>query len=243
MDKFDDTLYVSAPVNSLVEGIYRENKTLKQVMRNGDFGLGTFNDLDGELMLLGGKAYQITGDGRVNEPDKDACTPFACVTHFHEMLSEEINYNIEDFDRLMAMIKEIIPSKNMMYALWIDGDFESMTVRSVAKQDHYRPLAEVAKDQQLFMRNGISGTLAGFYTPDFLGSINVTGTHLHFLSDDRSYGGHLLNCKPIRMRIGIQILKSLKMDLPFSFEYLTADFARNVKEDLEVAEKMPKKAK
>jgi|GEM_PF-2797896 len=38
-----NSLYVSSPVNALVQGILREDKTLEQVLHRGDFGLGTEN--------------------------------------------------------------------------------------------------------------------------------------------------------------------------------------------------------
>jgi acetolactate decarboxylase len=233
-----DTLYISAPVNALVDGIYREDKMLAQVREQGDFGLGTFNDLDGELLLLGGIAYQVTGTGQVNRPGDDVRTPFACVTFFREMTFDEPNHGIQSYDELMKLLDNIIPSPNMMYALWIDGDFEYIRTRSVPKQEHFRPLVEVTRDQPVFDMHGVSGTMAGFYTPEFMSSLNVPGVHLHFLSEDRTFGGHLLECRAVRLRVGVQILRRLKMDLPASLEYLTADFKkRDTAADLARAER------
>lgn len=232
-----DTLYLSAPVNALVDGIYRENRTLAQIKKFGDFGLGTFNDLDGEMVILGGVAYQITGDGKVNRPADDVQSPFACVTFFREMTCDEPKSGFHSFAELMSLIEGILPSPNMMYALWIDGDFEYVRTRSVPRQNHYRPLVEVTKNQPVFEISGVSGTLAGFYTPEFMSSLSVPGVHLHFLSQDRTFGGHLLDCRAVRLRIGVQILRSLKMDLPASLEFMTADFNRDTAADLSAAEK------
>ncbi|MFP4111019.1 MAG: acetolactate decarboxylase, partial [Desulfonatronovibrio sp.] len=217
-----DTLYISAPVNALVDGIYRENRRLEQIKEQGDFGLGTFNDLDGEMVLLGGTAYQITSTGQVNRPGDDVRTPFACVTFFREMTYDEPKGGVSSFEELMNLVQGILPSPNMMYALWIDGDFEYVRTRSVPRQEHYRPLVEVTRDQPVFDIKGVSGTMAGFYTPDFMASLNVPGVHLHFMSQDRTFGGHLLECRAVRLRIGVQILRRLKMDLPASLEYMTA---------------------
>lgn len=231
-----DTLYLSAPVNALVEGIYRQNTTLGQLKEHGDFGLGTFNDLDGELVLLGGSAFQVTGTGEVSRPGDDVLTPFACVCHFRELTFEEVESGFSDMNALMARLNDCFPSPNMMYALRIDGDFEFVRTRSVPRQHHYRPLVEVTRDQPVFEMTSLSGTLAGFYTPQFMSSLSVPGVHLHFISEDRTSGGHLLQCRAIRVRIGIQILRSLRMDLPVTLDYLTADLERDTGKDLEQAE-------
>lgn len=232
-----DTLYLSAPVNALVEGIYRQNTTLTQLKEHGDFGLGTFNDLDGELVLLGGSAYQVTGDGRVHRPGDAVLTPFACVTFFRELTHEDITDGFAGYQDLLNLLESVFPSPNMMYALRIDGDFTFVRTRSVPKQEQYRPLVEVTKNQPTFEKTNVSGTLTGFYTPAFMDSLAVPGVHLHFLSEDRNFGGHLLQCQAVRARIGIQILRTLRMDLPVTMDYLTADFQRDVAGDLDKAEK------
>ncbi|HDQ39505.1 MAG TPA: acetolactate decarboxylase [Desulfonatronum sp.] len=234
-----DTLYLSAPVNALVEGIYRQDTTLGELQKHGNFGLGTFNDLDGELVLLGGNAYQITGTGQVRRVGDEVRTPFACVTFFRELTFEDVSTGFSDLQALLALLETVFPSPNMMYALRIDGDFEFVRTRSVPKQEHYRPLVEVTRDQPTFAMTNLPGTLAGFYTPEFMASLVVPGVHLHFLSEDRQSGGHLLQCRAVRARIGVQILRSLRMDLPVTMDYLTADFQRNVAKDLNQAETDP----
>lgn len=231
-----DTLYLSAPVNALVEGIYRQNTTLGQLKEHGDFGLGTFNDLDGELVLLGGSAFQITSTGEVHRPGDDVLTPFACACFFRELTYEDVDAGFADLETLLALLETTFPSPNMMYAVWVDGDFEFVRTRSVPRQDHYRPLAEVTRGQPTFEMTNLSGTLAGFYTPQFMSSLSVPGVHLHFISQDRLRGGHLLQCRAVRARIGIQILRSLRMDLPVTMDYLTADLSRDSGEELHKAE-------
>lgn len=237
-EKNADTLYVSAPVNALVEGIYRENRSLRKIAEQGDFGLGTFNHLDGEMVLLGGCFYQITGTGEVKKPEMSVRSPFACVTFFREMMQENLPQGISSLKELEEFINKTLPSRNMMYALWMDGDFEQVLVRSVPRQENYRPLKEVTRNQPVFEARGISGTLAGFYTPQFMSGINVPGVHLHFLSQDRQFGGHLLDCRAVGLRLGIQLLKRLKMDLPVSLDFMTADFQRDAESDMQEAEKL-----
>ena len=105
------------------------------------------------------------------------------------------------------------------------------------KQDSYKPLVEVAKEQPVFEFTNIKGTLAGFYTPAFMSSLSVPGLHLHFLSSDFQSGGHLLECRSENVRAGVQFINSLELSLPMSLDYLTLDFQRDIEDDLDKAEK------
>ena len=119
----------------------------------------------------------------------------------------------------------------------MEGTFAHVKVRSVPKQDNYRPLVEVARDQPVFEFSDIQGTLAGFFTPSFMGSLSVPGLHLHFLSDDLQHGGHLLECRPVKASVGLQFISQVELGLPMSLDYLTWDFQRDINEDLDKAEK------
>jgi acetolactate decarboxylase len=219
-----------------VEGIYEENISLSEVRKHGDFGLGTFDDLDGEMVMLDGAVYQITGDGRAHRVEEPAMTPFSCVTFYHPVSHDQLDA-VLSYDDFLTWIQRLLPSPNLCYALRIDGQFTSVTVRSVQKQESYRPLVEVAKEEPVLRFSNIAGTLAGFFTPTFLGSLNVPGLHLHFLSADLSQGGHLLECLPERVRAGVQILSRVEVALPVSLDYLTREFRRDVVQDLNKAEK------
>jgi acetolactate decarboxylase len=229
-------IYLCAPVNALVEGIYEEHVSLAEIKKHGDFGLGTFDQLDGEMVLLDGQAYQITGDGRVTRVDDDASTPFACVTFYQ-------THSIEDLGQEMApaafmdWLQSLLPSRNIFYAIRVEGIFSQVKVRSVPKQYSYRPLVEVAQEQPVFEFENVTGTLAGFFTPAFMASLNVPGLHLHFLSDDRQHGGHLLGCIPRQVRVGLQFIHGLELALPMTLDYLTWEFERDTRQDLDRAEK------
>jgi acetolactate decarboxylase len=232
----DNRIYLCAPVNALVEGIYQERIPFTEIKKHGDFGLGTFDQLDGEMVMLEGRIYQITADGKVSQVDEKAHTPFACVTFYqpisHDELHSELGY--EDF---LVWIRALLPSPNIFYAIRIDGLFASIKVRSVPKQECYRPLVEVAKEQPVFNYVDVQGTLAGFYTPSFMSSLSVPGLHLHFLSADLKQGGHLLDCRPRKIRAGVQLINTLELGLPMSLDYLTWDFKRDIGQDLNKAEK------
>lgn len=231
-----NSIYFCSPVNALVEGIYQQKIPFSEIKQHGDFGLGTFDHLDGEMVMLDGEIYQITSDGAAAPVADDTLTPFSCVTFFqpisHDHLEGECDYR--DF---LEWLLSLLPSPNIFYAIRIEGTFSRMKVRSVPRQDSYRPLAEVARDQPVFEYDHVEGTLAGFYTPAFMGSLSVPGIHLHFLSSDRKTGGHLMACRPSGITAGIQFLTTLELGLPMSFDYLTCDFCRDTEKDLESAER------
>jgi acetolactate decarboxylase len=165
-----------------------------------------------------------------------ALTPFACVTFFKVEKEAMLrgNHEYEDF---LGWLENLLPSRNLFYALRIDGSFSYIKTRSVPKQACYRPLVEVAAEQPVFEFREITGTLAGFYTPEFMSALSVPGMHLHFLSADQKHGGHLLECRPQQVKVGVQLLSKMELGLPLSDAYLQWDFHRDIGQDLEKAEK------
>ncbi len=232
----DSRVYQCTPINALVEGIYEQKIPFAQIRQHGDFGLGTFDQLDGEMVMLDGEIYQMTADGQVNRVSDQALTPFACVTFFKPM-SQDTLAGETSYAAFLQWLLNLLPSPNIFYALRIDGVFAHVKVRSVPKQESYRPLVEVAREQPVFEFHEIEGTLAGFFTPAFMASINVPGLHLHFLSADRQHGGHLLECRPRQVQASVQLINTLELGLPMNLDYLTCDFQRNIDQDLHEAEK------
>ncbi len=234
--KEGNAVYLSAPINALVEGLYVENTTMAEVRRHGDFGLGTFNHLDGEMLLLDGKAYQIRSDGNVYDVGDDERSPFACVTFFSPDTFDDINED-SGASNLTILLDRLIPSRNMLYAIRVDGVFRSVRCRAASRSENYTPLVEATRDQSVFDFHDVKGCLAGFYTPAFMASLNAPGFHLHFLTEDRRRGGHLIDCALKEVRIGIQHVPRLEVGLPVTLDYLTVDLTRDTTRDLEKAEK------
>ncbi|MEN9705457.1 MAG: Acetolactate decarboxylase, partial [Pseudomonadota bacterium] len=208
---------------------------LRELLSHGDFGLGTFDQLDGEMVILDGRVYQVDGEGRVQEVPDSAHTPFACVTRWAPVSTEQIEGRMS-WPEFSAVVQAMMPSPNLFYAIRIEGEFERVDARSVPRQDSYRPLVEVARNQKELCFQDLRGTLAGFYTPPFMSSVSVPGVHLHFLSEDLTRGGHLMACVPRNVRIGIQYIHRMELALPITLDYLTLDFQRDTAKDLEEAE-------
>jgi acetolactate decarboxylase len=235
-EKGGNAVYLSAPIIALVEGFYVENTNMALIKEHGDFGLGTFNYLDGEMVVLDGNVYQIRSDGKVYGVRDDEQSPFACVTFFSPDTFDDIaeDHTPKGFYDLLNML---IPSENMLYAIRIDGSFSHVRTRAVPRSDNYKPLVEATSNQPVFDFYDVQGCLAGFYTPRFMESLNAPGYHMHFLTEDRQHGGHLIECELKNARIGIQHVPKLDVGLPITLDFLTADLKRDIGKDLDKAEK------
>lgn len=229
-------LYISAPIAAIVEGILREDTTIGTVRAKGNLGIGTFNDLDGEMVLVDGVVYRLRPDGEATVVGDEVQTPFACATWFTGDSEEHFAQPIaaDDFEeRLLALL----PSRNIVYALRIEGRFSRVKARSVPAQHNYKPLAEIAKLQTVFDLTDVEGTMVGFYTPSYLASVHVAGFHLHFISADRKAGGHVLAAAPEDVVVCQQHCPSVELGLPITLDFLTMESSRDLAADLDSAER------
>lgn len=231
-----NAVYLSAPIIALVEGFYVENTTVALIKEHGDFGLGTFNYLDGEMVILDGNVYQIRSDGEVYSVKDDEQSPFACVTFFSPDTFDDVE-ETHTSKGFYDLLNTLIPSENMLYAIRIDGSFRHVRTRAVPRSENYKPLVEATANQPVFDFHDVQGCLAGFYTPRFMDSLNAPGYHMHFLTEDRRHGGHLIECSLKKARIGIQHVPKLDLGLPITLDFLTADLTRDIGKDLDKAEK------
>ncbi len=225
----EDVIYQTSTINALLEGIYDGEITYKELKQHGDFGLGTFNGLDGEMIGLGGKFYQIKADGIAYPVDDLMKTPFAVVTFFEPDKSVLLDEAV-DYDQLGQYLDNLLPTKNIFYAVKIEGAFKYIETRSVPKQDKpYPPLVEVTKNQLTFEFHDVEGTIVGFRCPEYVEGINVPGYHFHFITKDRKAGGHLLQCQMENVRIEIDYTSEFYMVLPESAEFYEGDLTEGKK--------------
>ncbi len=229
-------IFQASTINALLEGIYDGDMTYGQLREHGDFGLGTFNALDGEMIAFDGKFYQIKSDGVAYPVDDAQKMPFAVVQFFapevHQVLDRET-----DYERLKDHLQSVMPTVNFFYAVRVDGFFKYMKTRSVPRQiKPYPPLIEVTKTQPVFEFFDVSGTLVGFRFPDYTRGINVPGYHLHFLTEDQKAGGHVLDCRLQRGKLAVEHTSNFHMELPTEGMFLNADLSQDQRETLRQAE-------
>lgn len=235
--KGNDELVQVSTINALLGGIYDGEVKIGQLLKFGNFGLGTFNSLDGEMVVLDGICYQVKADGKALRVSSDMKTPFAAVTHF-ETDTKVTCKDTLDLDQLQHKIDSLIPSSNYLYAIKITANIISATARSVPSQKPpYKPLAEVTRDQPVFSFTNTKGTLVGFRCPQYVNGLNVPGYHLHLLIDSKKSGGHLLSLKADSITIEIDQSDSYRVILPHDKEFSSADLTDNKEEELKKVEK------
>jgi acetolactate decarboxylase len=232
-----EVLVQTSTINALLEGLYDGETTLAWLGRRGDFGIGTFDALDGEMVLAGGVFYQVRADGKVYRPGPQTTTPFAAVTFFDADLTLTLD-GPANLDDLEALIDRHAPAVNVPLAVRITGTWRRVRTRSVPRQTPpYPPLAEVAKTQPTFDFADVRGEVVGFRLPAYLAGLNVPGYHLHFLTEDRTGGGHVLELEASAVRIELDATPALFVDLPRGRAFGAADISRDRSRELHQVEK------
>ena len=192
-----DRVMQTSTIDALLAGVYDGSMSCRELLDYGNFGIGTFDRLDGEMIILDGEVYQVKTDGKVYTPETDILTPFATVCAFQPDMTFSITGRV-DYKGLESIIDNQSPNQNEFIAIKITGSFSRMKVRSVPIQDKpYPPLVTVTEDQTVFKLEDIKGTIVGFRSPPFVKGVNVPGYHCHFISDDRMRAGHILDCEII----------------------------------------------
>jgi acetolactate decarboxylase len=221
-----DVLYQVSTIKALFEGIYDGSATIKDLRKHGDFGIGTFNCLDGEMVALDGKFYQIKSNGfayPVNDAQK---FPFAVVKFFRSEKTVYLERSFS-FDQLVRYLDQVITSRNLPAAIKIEGIFSYIKMRSVPRQNKpYIKFAEVIRAQSVFEYRNIRGTIVGFRMPEYMKGLNAPGYHFHFISDDRKFGGHVLGCETRDIKIFLDDAREFDLVLPEHGEFLKTDFTK-----------------
>jgi len=224
MTAFDPgEIFQTSTMGALLDGVYEGNVSIRELLRHGDFGLGTFNSLDGEMLVLDGECYQLRADGSAAVADLDEQTPFAAVTWFRPDQTLRVS---EPCDRagLKTLIDEALASTNLMVAVRITGDFSMIRTRTVTKQQRpYRPFTEATHDQREVTFADVTGTLAGFRMPEYEQGISVAGYHSHFIDKNRHHGGHALDYRLVRGTVEFSVRSELHLSLQRTPQFLSAN--------------------
>jgi acetolactate decarboxylase len=206
-------IFQYSTLQALLDGQYDGDLTIGQLKKHGDFGIGTVNGLDGELVGVDGRFFQVKLTGEVCEPDDGTKIPFAVVTPFVADSSKNLQQGM-NLAELQKALDDRIVSKDTIHAIRVSGVFRFVKARSVPRQERpYKGLKEVIPDQSVFELRNVQGTLVGFRFPSYVGTLNVPGYHFHFMSDDRSQGGHVLDCVTERCEMSLAASDKLQVVL------------------------------
>jgi acetolactate decarboxylase len=207
-------LFQASTIGALLDGAYEGDLSFAELAGQGDLGLGTVNALDGEMIALDGSFYRADVGGKIHPVAPEERTPFAVVIRFEPELDTEIDGPLSH-EALLERLDDLMPAGAASCAVRLDGGFECLRLRSVPRQSPpYRPLPEVAAEQNVFELADVEGTMLGFRFPEYVEGIEVAGYHLHFIDAERSRGGHVLDSRPARLRARIDPSDDLHVELP-----------------------------
>ncbi len=227
------TLFQTSTIDALLEGKYDGDVSFAELADRGDFGLGTFDALDGEMIALDGDFYGVRADGRAYPIGGRERTPFAVVTFFEPNLSLTLDTPM-NLETLCSRLDHLVGGDASCYAVRLDGTFDHVKTRSVPRQNKpYPSLAEVVKHQPVFELREVSGSLIGFRFPLHAQGLNVAGYHFHFITSDRSAGGHVLEIGLLSGELQIDAEADLRLELPPGVALPTPDTTAAKKEALD----------
>ncbi len=236
-----ETMYQVATLQSLMVGNYDGYVSIGELKKYGDIGLGTFDRVNGEMIVLDGQVYQALGDGSVKMAEDSQTTPFSTVTFFEA----DITASIAPFDNLPALTQQLDSivnacGSNLIYALRLDLKARSVTFRSELPQDKpYGPLAEVLPDKQRsFTCELLDGCLVAVRFPAFFAGQNTPGWHFHFISADRRQGGHLLDVSSSEISVAeLDATNRFLMFMPSDESFSHRDLSEDMSEDIRKVER------
>ena len=216
-------IFQTSTIDALLDGAYDGDVTFGQLRDHGDLGLGTFEACDGEMIAVGGEFFRASVDGSVSPVLDSARTPFAVVMFFEPDIRITVSEPL-DHDGLLALIDSRLRGSAAIHAVRVEGRFDPFRARTVTRQRNPKtPLGGVGKHQHVFELDRVAGTLVGFRFPDYAQGINVAGYHLHFVSDDRTCGGHVLDCRLRSGVVAIDHSSELHVELPLGVDAAAPD--------------------
>jgi acetolactate decarboxylase len=230
------SLYAYSTIDALLAGTYDGDLTIRELGTKGDFGIGTYNRLDGEMLALDGVFYHATADGAVTPAGPQDKTPLAYVTFFHP--SQTFNSDaVLSLQGLESWLDGRLQNLNLFYAIRIDGVFRDVSVRAIAAQSKpYKELAEVVKTQSIHDYATTRGTLIGIRSPAFSKGISVPGYHWHFLTEDRQHGGHVLKVTMVRGSLKVATISEVELQLPRNEAFAQADQSKDRADEIKQVE-------
>jgi Alpha-acetolactate decarboxylase len=123
MQSITHTLYQVSTATALVEGVYQGAVPIAELRKHGNLGLGTFENLDGEMVIIDGHFFQVRSDGSVREVDDSVLTPFATITAFSSGPPTMLHF-CPDLAHLTSRFDTLRNSDNLFFALRVDGRFD-----------------------------------------------------------------------------------------------------------------------
>lgn len=209
-----DALYQLTPYNTFITGKYAGVMPYSELEKHGDFGIGTFDGLDGEMVAFNGEFYQIPSSGIPRRAEPTQTVPYATIAYFHA--DRTFTVSGLNYTQLKTYLDgQLGTSGDIIYGIKVTGTFDWALTRSPQKQtEPYMNITEALKTQAVFNLSNVSATAAGFWFPSSMNGIDYAGYHIHFLTDDRTAGGHLLDCIINNATVEVDVINRYNLVLP-----------------------------
>lgn len=240
----DNKIYQVATLQSLILGYFKKVIDVDELLKHGNIGLGTFENVNGEMIVVDGHCYQAKNDGSVTEVEKTMGVPFAAV----EKLNGDRKFAIDkadSIDELKTILNNKIEEKfglNSMHIARIDGRYESVSARSESEfaSQHIELKKVLSNTQKDFYFKNVEGTIVALYYPDYMDGINAPGWHFHFVSNDRKHGGHVFDLRLSNATVVIDKISNIEIKLPCEPSFDTYSLKQASNKDIKLVEQNKK---
>ena len=232
-------MYQVSTLQALAKGYFYGVSTIEELLAHGDTGLGTFEGLDGEMIVLGGHCYRADDQGAVNEVSKESKTPFAALGFLKR--DREFSLAHVSMAEVLARLNEEVAEagRNQIFLARIDGDFEEVYARSeIGVKPPYDTLANVLKtNQKEFHFSHVKGSLVCLYFPNYMDRLNLADWHIHFISEDKKWGGHVFAFTMKEGKVTFGACDGFKLTIPQDPKFQELDLKDISKKEIESVEK------
>lgn len=236
----NDKMYQVSTLNALSLGYTRKVVPVSELLANGDTGLGTFENLDGEMIVVDGCCFRATDNGLVNVASDEQGVPFASVSFLKGNRQFEIRtvQQIEELKSILNLKIEEHFGLNSMHIVRIDGFFNKVFARSEAGvRSHHVELKDILKERQKsFEFKNLQGSLVCIYYPDYMEGINAAGWHFHFVSEDRTLGGHVFEVALEKGVARLDKITNIELQLPREAAFDTYSLTKASQKDIKQVE-------
>ncbi|RZI48209.1 acetolactate decarboxylase [Lactococcus kimchii] len=224
-------------LGALMSGLYEGTMTIGELLKHGDLGIGTLDSIDGELIILDGKAYQAKGDKTITELEEDVRVPYAAVVHHRAEVTFKQRFAATDKE-LEERMESYFDGQNLFRSIKIEGLFSKIHVRMIPRAKEGTKFVDVSQHQPEYFEENVQGTIVGIWTPKMFHGVSVAGYHLHFISDDHTFGGHVLDFVMENGKVEIGAIDQLNQSFPVQDrKFLFADLdIEELKKDIDIAE-------
>ncbi len=230
-------LYTFGHASAFIGGLYDAHIAYGEIKPYGNFGLGAPDKLDGEIVIFDNKFYQTQSSGKTSEVKDIEQTPFVIINNFKSDKSIKKAGTLTK-DQLFRLLDSVLTKKNGIYAIHIRAKFITVKTRAFPKitQKPYQPMAQLLSLQQFFNFENLEGDLIGYRLPSYMEGANISGYHFHFLSDDKSKGGHIIDLTMNDITIEIDELDGFSIQPPPTEAFQNFDLEKDRRNEVKAVE-------